>query len=96
MLNINKQLIGIEVKPFRLEPELRGDHMGDTSNRINPWEMVQAQIDKAVKHIDCDPSMIEKLRYPERSLLVSVPVRMDDGRLKVFKGYRVQHSTVRG
>ncbi len=70
--------------------------MVDDMNRINPWEMVQAQIDKAVKHIDCDPNMIEKLRYPERSLLVSVPVRMDDGRLQVFRGYRVQHSTVRG
>ena len=70
--------------------------MSDDTNKINPWEMVQAQIDKAVKYIDCDPNMIEKLRYPERSLLVSVPVRMDDGRLRVFKGYRVQHSTVRG
>ncbi len=70
--------------------------MVDEPKKINPWEMVQAQIDKAVKHIDCDPNMIEKLRYPERSLLVSVPVRMDDGRIRVFKGYRVQHSTVRG
>jgi glutamate dehydrogenase (NAD(P)+) len=70
--------------------------MGDETNKINPWEMVQAQIDKAVRYIDCDANMIEKLRYPERSLLVSVPVRMDDGRLRVFKGYRVQHSTVRG
>jgi len=70
--------------------------MGDETTKINPWEMVQAQIDKAVRHIDCDPNMIEKLRYPERSLMVSVPVRMDDGRLRVFKGYRVQHSTVRG
>src|SRR5512136_883104 len=70
--------------------------MSDDTNKINPWEMVLAQIDKALKYIDCDPNMVEKLRYPERSLLVSAPVRMDDGRLKVFKGYRVQHSTVRG
>jgi glutamate dehydrogenase (NAD(P)+) len=70
--------------------------MVDETNKINPWEMVQAQIDKALRFIDCDPNMIEKLRYPERSLLVSVPVRLDDGRLRVFKGYRVQHSTVRG
>src|SRR5512138_1987132 len=70
--------------------------MTDDSTRINPWEMVQAQIEKAVRHMDCDPDMIEKLRYPERSLSVSVPVRMDDGRIKIFKGYRVQHSTVRG
>lgn len=66
------------------------------TQKINPWQMVQAQIDKAVRYLNCDPDMIEKLRHPERSLLVSVPVRMDDGRIRVFKGYRVQHSTVRG
>ena len=64
--------------------------------KLNPWNMVLAQIDKAVRHLECDPNMIEKLRYPERSLLVSVPVRMDDGHIRVFKGFRVQHSTVRG
>ncbi len=66
------------------------------AQKINPWEMVLAQIDKAQKHLECDPNMIEKLRHPERSLLVSVPVRMDNGRIRVFKGFRVQHSTVRG
>ena len=70
--------------------------MGGETQKINPWDMVLAQIDKAAKHMDCDPNMIEKLRYPERALLVSVPVRMDDGRIRVFKGYRVQHSTIRG
>ncbi|HEU0265804.1 MAG TPA: Glu/Leu/Phe/Val dehydrogenase [Geobacterales bacterium] len=64
--------------------------------KINPWQMVLAQIDKAGRHLECDPNVLEKLRYPERSLLVSLPVRMDDGRLKVFRGFRVQHSTVRG
>jgi glutamate dehydrogenase (NAD(P)+) len=68
----------------------------DETNVINPWQMVLAQIDKAAKYLKGDPGMIEKLRYPERSLLVAVPVRMDDGRIRVFKGYRVQHSTVRG
>lgn len=63
---------------------------------MNPWKMVLAQIDKAERHLGCDPNMIEKLRYPERSLSVAVPVRMDDGRIHVFKGFRVQHSTVRG
>ncbi len=70
--------------------------MAEETTKINPWQMVLAQIDKAEKHLKCDPNLIEKLKYPERSLLVSVPVRMDDDRIKVFKGYRVQHSTVRG
>jgi len=68
----------------------------DAAGRINPWQMALAQIDKAEKHLKCDLNMIEKLKHPERSLLVSVPVRMDDGRIRVFKGYRVQHSTIRG
>src|SRR5574340_768526 len=70
--------------------------MSDSVQQINPWEMVLAQIDKAVKHMKCDLNLLEKLRHPERSLQVSIPVRMDDGRLKVFKGFRVQHSTIRG
>ena len=70
--------------------------MADETPKINPWQMALAQIDKAEKHLKCDPNLIEKLKHPERSLLVSVPVQMDDGRIKVFKGFRVQHSTVRG
>ncbi|SNB46066.1 Glu/Leu/Phe/Val dehydrogenase [Geobacter sp. DSM 9736] len=68
----------------------------DETTKINPWQMVLAQIEKAEKHLDCSLDMLEKLRHPERALLVSVPVRMDDGRIRVFKGFRVQHSTVRG
>jgi glutamate dehydrogenase (NAD(P)+) len=68
----------------------------EETRRMNPWNMVLAQIDKAEKYLGCEPDIIEKLRYAERALLVSVPVRMDDGRTKVFKGFRVQHSTVRG
>jgi glutamate dehydrogenase (NAD(P)+) len=70
--------------------------MSDEAQQINPWEMVRAQIDKAVRHMECDQNLLEKLRHPERSLQVSIPVRMDDGRLKIFNGYRVQHSTIRG
>jgi len=68
----------------------------DVARSMNPWDMVLAQIDKAEKYLRCDPDIIEKLRHAERALLVSVPVRMDDGRTEVFKGFRVQHSTVRG
>lgn len=68
----------------------------EDARAMNPWEMVLAQIDKAAQYLDCDPEIIEKLRYSERALMVSVPVRMDNGRIKVFKGFRVQHNTVRG
>jgi glutamate dehydrogenase (NAD(P)+) len=54
------------------------------------------QLDGAAKAIGLDPGMHKFLRTNERSLIVSVPVLMDDGSLEVFTGYRVQHSTARG
>ena len=54
------------------------------------------QLEGALEAAEVTPSVAEKLRFPERSLAVSVPVRMDDGSLSVFPGYRVQHSSVLG
>ncbi|HEY8860933.1 MAG TPA: Glu/Leu/Phe/Val dehydrogenase [Candidatus Limnocylindria bacterium] len=54
------------------------------------------QLDSAAKALGLDPGMHRLLRSNERALIVSVPVMMDDGRLEVFAGYRVQHSTGRG
>ncbi len=68
----------------------------DVATKLNPLEMVHTQIDKAARYLKADPNLVEKLKHAERALLVSVPVMMDDGRLKVFKGFRVQHNTVRG
>jgi glutamate dehydrogenase (NAD(P)+) len=55
-----------------------------------------AQFDEAVPYADIHEDVAERLRYPERSLIVSCPVRLDDGRRVVFPGYRVQHSSVLG
>ena len=55
-----------------------------------------AQFDQAVPHAGILDDIAERLRYPERSIIVSVPVRLDDGRRTVFPGYRVQHSSVMG
>ncbi|NVN93271.1 MAG: Glu/Leu/Phe/Val dehydrogenase [Desulfuromonadales bacterium] len=68
----------------------------DEANNLNPLDMVHTQIDKVARYLKADPNLIEKLKHAERALLVSVPVVMDDGRLKVFRGFRVQHNTVRG
>jgi len=53
-------------------------------------------MEKAIKHADVDPEVIERLKHPRAVLGVSIPVRMDDGSMKVFRGYRVQHSNTRG
>ena len=55
-----------------------------------------AQFDQAVPYADIDSDVAERLRYPERALIVSCPVRLDSGRRVVFAGYRVQHSSVLG
>jgi glutamate dehydrogenase (NAD(P)+) len=55
-----------------------------------------AQFDQAVPHAEIHEDIAERLRYPERSIIVSVPVRLDSGRRIVFPGYRVQHSSVMG
>jgi glutamate dehydrogenase (NAD(P)+) len=55
-----------------------------------------AQFEEALTHADVDAAVAERLRYPERAMMVSVPVRMDDGKWTVFPAYRVQHSSVLG
>jgi glutamate dehydrogenase (NAD(P)+) len=54
------------------------------------------QLDSVAKRLDLDPDILERLRYPRRALVVSVPTLMDDGRTEVFIGYRVHHNTVLG
>ena len=60
------------------------------------YRMAVAQFDQAVPVADIPDDVAERLRFPERSLIVSIPVRMDDGRRVVFPGYRVQHSSISG
>jgi glutamate dehydrogenase (NAD(P)+) len=54
------------------------------------------QLDAVAKRINLDAGIHERLRYPRRALVVSVPTSMDDGRTEVFLGYRVHHNTVLG
>jgi glutamate dehydrogenase (NAD(P)+) len=63
----------------------------------NPYEMAQKQIDKGASYLpEVHPEIIEKIKKPHRELTVNFPVRMDSGRLKMFTGYRVQHSLAAG
>src|SRR5919109_4006046 len=54
------------------------------------------QLDQVLVHADVDAAVAQRLRYPERALSISIPVRHDDGSLGVYAGYRVQHSSVLG
>lgn len=54
------------------------------------------QLEESAKVMNLDPNILERLKVPKRALVVSVPIRMDDGRIKVFEGYRVQHNMTLG
>lgn len=60
------------------------------------YEMALRQFDIAADRLNLDPNVAQRLRFPKRSLIVSIPIRMDDGSVKVFEGYRVQHTMVLG
>ena len=63
---------------------------------LNPYAISLMQFDQAADRLKLDSGLREVLRYPKRQLIVSVPTRMDDGSIKVFQGYRVQHNIARG
>ena len=60
------------------------------------FQTALAQFEQALPSAQVHDAVAERLRFPERALMVSVPVRLDDGRWTVFPAYRVQHSTVLG
>ncbi|HEV7179360.1 MAG TPA: Glu/Leu/Phe/Val dehydrogenase, partial [Candidatus Baltobacteraceae bacterium] len=62
----------------------------------NVWHMAQAQLDDVAELIHLNPDVHAFLREPKRVLTVSIPTRMDSGRVRMFEGYRVQHSLARG
>jgi len=68
----------------------------ETKKAFNPFEMAQAQFDKVADIINLDQPTRDLLRYPLREYGFAIPVRMDDGRVKVFRGFRVQHNDARG
>lgn len=66
------------------------------NKKYNPYENMLIVLDEAAKMLDLAERDYVLLKYPERELKVSIPVKMDDGTIKVFDGYRVQHSSLRG
>jgi glutamate dehydrogenase (NAD(P)+) len=63
---------------------------------LNPLANAERQFEEAASRLNLPPGLKEVIKRPRRATIVSLPVAMDDGTLKVFTGYRVQHSIVRG
>ena len=76
-------------------PSSNGDK-GKAAMELNPFSIAQRQLDEAAEILQVDKATHEMLRWPMRELQFTIPVRMDDGAVKVFKGYRVQYNDARG
>ncbi|UCC18511.1 MAG: Glu/Leu/Phe/Val dehydrogenase [Promethearchaeota archaeon] len=66
------------------------------SDSVDPYDMAQSQIDIVAEKMGLNNNITKYLKKVERSLIVSIPIMMDDGTLEIFEGYRVHHSTLRG
>lgn len=62
----------------------------------NPFESMMSRFDIAAEKLSLDPGLYQILRTPDREITISIPVMMDNGKLQVFTGYRVQHNIARG
>ena len=79
-------MVSVKSAPERPTMECQTEH----------FLMAQRQLDEIALEMGLDMELHERLRYPKRALIVAVPVRMDDGTVKTFTGYRVQHDTTLG
>lgn len=68
----------------------------NVSEKINPFQIALKQLEEAAKILNLDKGMFDVLSHPKRVLTVSIPVKMDDGSMRVFTGYRSQHNDARG
>jgi glutamate dehydrogenase (NAD(P)+) len=70
--------------------------MRDTHLKLNPYEVAREQLHAVADVFGFDDSLVRVLERCKKGVVVSIPTRMDDGRIEVFEGYRVQHSLTRG
>jgi glutamate dehydrogenase (NAD(P)+) len=68
----------------------------EQEKKINPLDVAMKQVEIAAARLQLDPGICEKIKLTQRELTVHFPVKMDDGSIKVFTGYRVQHNMTRG
>jgi glutamate dehydrogenase (NAD(P)+) len=67
-----------------------------THLKVNPYEVARAQLHAVAEVFGFDDSLVRVLERCKKGVVVSIPTRMDDGRIEVFEGYRVQHNMSRG
>src|SRR5215475_6376417 len=70
--------------------------MPKTDENLNPFHIARLQLERAADKIQLEPDMRLWLSLPKRALVVSIPIKMDSGKVAIFEGYRVQHNIARG
>ena len=78
------------------EIKVSGEEEEDKLAETNPFEMAKRQVDIVAKKLGLNDNITKYLKRIERSLIVSIPIKMNDGSIEIFEGYRVHHSTIRG
>ena len=64
-------------------------HTASIEQELNPWEAQAARFDLAAQKLNLDPGLWKVLRYPNREIIVHIPIQMDSGEIEVFTGFRV-------
>lgn len=72
------------------------EKMAETTGVKNPFQEAQQQIDRCAEILKLDPGVLEILKHPMRELHMTIPVQMDDGSVRVFRGFRVQYNDAKG
>jgi glutamate dehydrogenase (NAD(P)+) len=88
-----KKVVAMAVMDRTLPVEQKKMSLEDEKN---PWLAQAARFDLAARKLNLDDGIWKVLRYPQREIIVHIPVQMDNGTIEVFTGYRVQHSVARG
>ncbi len=70
--------------------------MNAEHEKINPFESAKKQVDITTEYLNLDSGLVEKLKNTKRELIVHFSVKMDNGTVRIFTGYRVQHNITRG
>ena len=70
--------------------------MEKKETKINPLDVALKQVDIAAEKLNLEPGLCEKIKQTKREMIVHFPVKMDNGKIRVFTGYRVQHNMTRG
>jgi glutamate dehydrogenase (NAD(P)+) len=92
--NLSSESTEVKSQTSQSTPSLSGPKK--TAKSFNSFQIAQGQFDKVAEYLDLDPAVRDLLRFPLREYHFAIPVRMDDGSVKVFRGFRVQHNDARG